>query len=93
MTTEWNLEGTSRGCVVILAKGSGLTREIRVRDMAGPPPKRRGPGLRVDPPDQPPMRKTFPPHIGQVPEIAGLPFFIVIRCGFWTSTFLLSLTQ
>src|SRR6187455_2888953 len=39
------------------------------------------------------MRKTFPPQIGQVPWIAGLPFFMVIFWAFWTSTFCLSLTQ
>ena len=39
------------------------------------------------------MRKTLFPHFGQVPFVAGLPFFIVIRCGFWISTFILSLTQ
>src|SRR5439155_11813417 len=42
---------------------------------------------------QPPILKTLLPHFGQVPCSAGLPFFIVIRCGFWTSTFILSLTQ
>src|SRR6476469_8495153 len=42
---------------------------------------------------QPPILKTLLPHFGHVPWIAGLPFFIVIRCGFWTSTFILSLTQ
>jgi len=39
------------------------------------------------------MRKTFPPQIGHVPWIAGLPFFMVIFWAFWTSTFFLSLTQ
>ena len=39
------------------------------------------------------MRKTLFPHFGQVPFQAGLPFFIVIFCGFWISTFILSLTQ
>ena len=43
--------------------------------------------------DQPPMRNTLPPHFGQVPEIAGFPFFIVMFCGFTISTFILSLTQ
>ena len=42
---------------------------------------------------QAPIRKTLLPHLGQVPFIAGLPFFIVIFCGFWISTFILSLTQ
>ena len=42
---------------------------------------------------QPPILKTLPPQIGQVPLIAGLPFFIVIFWGFSTSTFFLSLTQ
>jgi hypothetical protein len=28
-----------------------------------------------------------------VPFVAGLPFFMVIRSGFWISTFILSLTQ
>src|SRR6266496_1258568 len=32
---------------------------------------------------QPPILKTLPPHFGQVPERAGLPFFMVIRVGFW----------
>lgn len=39
------------------------------------------------------MRKTLFPHFGQVPFVAGLPFFMVIFCGFWISTFILSLTQ
>jgi hypothetical protein len=42
---------------------------------------------------QPPILKTLVPHFGQVPESAGLPFFIVIIFGFWTSTFILSFTQ
>ena len=42
---------------------------------------------------KPPILKTLPPHTGHVPCVAGLPFFIVIFCGFWTSTFFLSLTQ
>src|SRR3954453_16822745 len=42
---------------------------------------------------QPPILKTLPPHFGHVPCSAGLPFFIVIFCGFWTSTFILSLSQ
>ena len=62
--------------------------------MEGPPPIRRGPlRVLVECLDQPPIRKTLPPQIGQVPWSAGLPFFIVIFCGFWTSTFFLSLTQ
>ena len=39
------------------------------------------------------MRKTLFPQIGQVPLVAGLPFFMVIFSGFWISTFCLSLTQ
>jgi hypothetical protein len=39
------------------------------------------------------MRKTLFPQMGQVPFVAGLPFFIVICCGFWISTFFLSRTQ
>ena len=39
------------------------------------------------------MRKTLLPHFGQVPFVAGLPFFMVIFSGFWISTFILSLTQ
>jgi hypothetical protein len=31
---------------------------------------------------QPPILKTFPPQIGQVPESAGFPFFMVILVGF-----------
>src|SRR5262245_25563181 len=42
---------------------------------------------------QPPILKTLVPHFGQVPESACLPFFIVTIFGFWTSTFILSLTQ
>jgi hypothetical protein len=50
--------------------------------------------LRLSPSaSQPPMRKTLVPHLGQVPFTAGLPFFIVICCGFWISTFILSFTQ
>lgn len=30
----------------------------------------------------PPMRKTDVPHTGQVPFVAGFPFFITIRWGF-----------
>ena len=44
-------------------------------------------------PQAAPILKTLPPHFGHVPWSAGLPFFMVIRCGFWTSTFILSLTQ
>src|SRR6478752_8666434 len=56
---------------------------------------RRGPllGSDVRAERQPPILKTLPPHFGHVPWIAGLPFFIVIFCGFWTWTFILSLTQ
>ena len=43
--------------------------------------------------DQPPIRNTLLPHFGHVPEIAGLPFFIVMFFGFLISTFILSLTQ
>jgi len=42
---------------------------------------------------QAPMRKTLLPHLGQVPFHAGLPFFMVTRCGFFISTFILSRTQ
>lgn len=28
--------------------------------------------------DQPPILKTLVPHLGQVPWVAGLPFFMVI---------------
>ena len=44
-------------------------------------------------PGQPPIRKTLLPQIGHVPLIAGLPFFIVMFCGFLISTFCLSRTQ
>src|SRR6478736_6683875 len=66
-----------------------------VRNTNEPPPA--GPvgahRHRKDGGGQPPILKTFPPHTGQVPWRAGLPFFIVIRCGLTTSTFFLSLTQ
>ena len=42
---------------------------------------------------QPPILNTFVPHTGHTPESAGLPFFIVICCGFLTSRFALHLTQ
>jgi hypothetical protein len=40
-----------------------------------------------------PILKIFVPQSGQVPVIAGRPFFIVICSGFLISTFLRSLTQ
>ena len=42
---------------------------------------------------QPPIRKTLPPQSGQMPWVAGLPFFMVIFSAFWITTFFLSLTQ
>ena len=65
----------------------------------GPRTQKKGPRLspRPLPPSlgsrQAPIRKTLLPHFGHVPFMAGLPFFIVIFCGFWISTFILSLTQ
>src|SRR5207302_1106976 len=40
-----------------------------------------------------PILKILVPQFGQVPVMAGLPFFIVMFCGFLISTFILSLRQ
>ena len=40
-----------------------------------------------------PMRKTFVPHVGQVPWVAGLPFFMVMAWGLRISLLLRHLTQ
>src|SRR5437660_11282424 len=40
-----------------------------------------------------PILKILVPQFGQVPVMAGLPFFIVMFCGFLISTFFLSLRQ
>ena len=42
---------------------------------------------------QPPMRNIFVPQTGQVPWVAGLPFFIVIFCASFISRFALHFTQ
>jgi hypothetical protein len=42
---------------------------------------------------QPPMRNIFVPQTGQVPWVAGLPFFIVIFCASFMSRFALHFTQ
>ncbi len=42
---------------------------------------------------QPPMRNIFVPQTGQVPCVAGLPFFIVIFCASFISRFALHFTQ
>jgi hypothetical protein len=42
---------------------------------------------------QPPIRNILVPHTGQVPSVAGLPFFIVILFSFCISRFALHLTQ
>jgi hypothetical protein len=39
------------------------------------------------------MRYNFVPQTGHVPVVAGLPFFMVIFCGFFTSREALHLTQ
>ena len=39
------------------------------------------------------MRNTFVPHFGQIPRVAGLPFFSVTFWGFLISTFALHLKQ
>ena len=70
------------------ASGRGPGHRTRAPAVGGGPCLRRDRGRR-----QPPIRKTLPPHFGHVPCSAGLPFFMVIFCGFWTSTFFLSLTQ
>ena len=40
-----------------------------------------------------PMMKTFVPQEGQVPWVAGLPFFMVMPTGLRISLFALHLTQ
>lgn len=40
-----------------------------------------------------PMRKTLVPQVGQVPWVAGLPFFMVIAWGLLISLFSRHLTQ
>lgn len=39
------------------------------------------------------MRKTFVPQVGQVPWVAGRPFFSVVGCGLLISLFALHLKQ
>jgi len=41
----------------------------------------------------PPIRNTLVPHTGQIPLVAGLPFFMVILVGFLISTLALHFTQ
>jgi len=43
--------------------------------------------------DQPPMRKTFVLHFGQVPCVAFRPFFMVIFFAPFMLTFFLHFTQ
>jgi hypothetical protein len=43
--------------------------------------------------DQPPILNILVPHTGQVPWVAGFPFFIVIFCSLVMSRFALHLTQ
>jgi hypothetical protein len=43
--------------------------------------------------DQAPIRNIFVPHTGQVPSVAGFPFFMVILFSFRISRFALHLTQ
>jgi hypothetical protein len=45
------------------------------------------------PADYPPILNIFVPHTGQVPSVAGLPFFIVILFSFFISRFALHFTQ
>ncbi len=40
-----------------------------------------------------PILNIFVLHVGQVPEIAGLPFFMVTGFGFFISLFVLHFTQ
>jgi len=40
-----------------------------------------------------PIRNILVPHSGQVPFIAGLPFFNVVSCGSLISLFVLHFTQ
>ena len=40
-----------------------------------------------------PIRKTLVPHVGQVPDVAGLPFFRVTCCGSLISRDALHFTQ
>lgn len=55
---------------------------IERRDRAGPASRASVPGGRLTARErQPPMRNTPPPQSGQVPFVAGLPFFIVIAWG------------
>jgi hypothetical protein len=42
---------------------------------------------------QPPILNIFVPHTGQVPWVAGFPFFIVIFCSLVMSRFALHFTQ
>jgi hypothetical protein len=42
---------------------------------------------------QPPILNIFVPHTGQVPCVAGFPFFIVIFCSFSMSRLALHFTQ
>ena len=42
---------------------------------------------------QPPILNIFVPHTGQMPSVAGLPFFMVIRFSLRISRFALHLTQ
>jgi hypothetical protein len=42
---------------------------------------------------QPPILNIFVPHTGQMPWVAGLPFFIVIFVASFISRFALHLTQ
>jgi len=55
-------------------------------------PTKKGQG-QARSPAYPPILNNFVPQTGHVPVVAGLPFFMVIFCGFFTSREALHFTQ